>query len=317
MLEIEKPRIECVEEKGGSYAKFVMEPLEKGFGVTIGNALRRILLSSLPGSAVTNIRIAGVDHEFMALKGAKEDVTEVVLNMKGLAVKIDSDDKNFKKTLKLKAHGPCVVTAADIADDDEVHVMNKNMYICSLEEDGELDMEIMVAQGRGYVPADRNKDMSLPIGYIAIDSIYTPVKRASYVVENTRVGQNTDFDKLTLEVTTNGTVSAKEVVSLSAKLMNEYNCLFIELVENMANSSILVSREEDKVHKLLVMSVEDMDLSVRSYNCLKRAGINTVEDLIKKTEDDMLKVKNLGRKSLDEVIHKLESLGLGLKTNED
>ena len=317
MLEIEKPRIECVEEKGGSYAKFVMEPLEKGFGVTIGNALRRILLSSLPGSAVTNIRIAGVEHEFMALKGAKEDVTEVVLNMKGLAVKIDSDDKNFKKTLKLKAHGPCVVTAADIADDDEVHIMNKNMYICSLEEDGELDMEIMVAQGRGYVPADRNKDMSLPIGYIAIDSIYTPVKRASYVVENTRVGQNTDFDKLTLEVTTNGTVSAKEVVSLSAKLMNEYNCLFIELVENMANSSILVSREEDKVHKLLVMSVEDMDLSVRSYNCLKRAGINTVEDLIKKTEDDMLKVKNLGRKSLDEVIHKLESLGLGLKTNED
>ena len=317
MLEIEKPRIECIEEKGGSYAKFVLEPLEKGFGVTIGNALRRILLSSLPGSAVTNIRIAGVDHEFMALKGAKEDVTEVVLNMKGLAVKIDSDDKNFKKTLKLKAHGPCVVTAANIADDDEVHIMNKNMYICSLEEDGELDMEIMVAQGRGYVPADRNKDMSLPIGYIAIDSIYTPVKRASYVVENTRVGQNTDFDKLTLEVTTNGTVSAKEVVSLSAKLMNEYNCLFIELVENMANSSILVSREEDKVHKLLVMSVEDMDLSVRSYNCLKRAGINTVEDLIKKTEDDMLKVKNLGRKSLDEVIHKLESLGLGLKTNED
>jgi DNA-directed RNA polymerase subunit alpha len=195
--------------------------------------------------------------------------------------------------------------------------MNKNMYICTLEEDGDLDMDIMVAQGRGYVPADKNKDMSLPIGYIAIDSLYTPVKRASYVVENTRVGQNTDFDKLTLEVVTNGTVSAKEVVSLSAKLMNEYNCLFIELVENMANSSILVSREEDKVHKLLVMSVEDMDLSVRSYNCLKRAGINTVEDLIKKTEDDMLKVKNLGRKSLDEVIHKLESLGLGLKTNED
>lgn len=317
MLEIEKPRIECIEEKGGSYAKFVLEPLEKGFGVTIGNSLRRILLSSLPGSAVTNIRIAGVDHEFMALKGAKEDVTEVVLNMKGLAVKIDSDDKNFKKTLKLKAHGPCVVTANDIADDDEVHIMNKNMYICTLEEDGDLDMEIMVAQGRGYVPADKNKDMSLPIGYIAIDSIYTPVKRASYVVENTRVGQNTDFDKLTLEVVTNGTVSAKEVVSLSAKLMNEYNCLFIELVETMANSSILVSREEDKVHKLLVMSVEDMDLSVRSYNCLKRAGINTVEDLIKKSEDDMLKVKNLGRKSLDEVIHKLESLGLGLKTNED
>ena len=311
MLEIEKPRIECIEEKGGSYAKFVVEPLEKGFGVTIGNALRRILLSSLPGSAVTNIRMAGVEHEFMALKGAKEDVTEIVLNMKGLAVKIDSDEKNFKKTLKLKAQGPCTV------DDDEVHIMNKNLYICTLEADGVLDMDILVGQGRGYVPADKNKSMSLPIGYIAIDSMYTPVKRASYVVENTRVGQNTDYDKLTLEVTTNGTVSAKEVVSLSAKLMNEYNCLFIELVENMENSSILVSREEDKVHKLLVMSVEDMDLSVRSYNCLKRAGINTVEDLIKKSEDDMLKVKNLGRKSLDEVIHKLESLGLGLKTNED
>ena len=317
MLEIEKPRIECVEDNNGAYARFVVEPLESGFGVTIGNAIRRILLSSLPGSAVTNIRIAGVDHEFMALKGAKEDVTEIVLNMKGLAVKIDSDDKNFKKTLKLKAQGPCVVYASDIADDDEVHIMNKDMYICTLEEDGVLDMDILVGQGRGYVPADKNKNTSLPIGYIAIDSMYTPVKRASYTVENTRVGQNTDFDKVTIEVTTDGTVSAKEVISLSAKLMNEYNNLFIELVQNMANTSILVSREEDKVHKLMVMSVEEMDLSVRSYNCLKRAGINTVEDLIKKSEDDMLKVKNLGRKSLDEVIHKLESLGLGLKTNED
>lgn len=317
MLEIEKPRIECVEENGGSYAKFVVEPLESGFGVTIGNSLRRILLSSLPGSAVTNIRIAGVDHEFMALKGAKEDVTEIVLNMKGLAVKIDSDDKNFKKTLKLYAQGPCVVTANDIVDDDEVHIINKDMYICTLESDGVLDMDILVGQGRGYVPADKNKNVSLPIGYIAIDSMYTPVKRASYIVENTRVGQNTDYDKVTIEVTTDGTVSAKEVISLSAKLMNEYNNLFIELVQNMADTSILVSREEDKVHKLMVMSVEEMDLSVRSYNCLKRAGINTVEDLIKKSEDDMLKVKNLGRKSLDEVIHKLESLGLGLKTNED
>jgi len=317
MLEIEKPRIECLEENGGSYAKFVVEPLESGFGVTIGNSLRRILLSSLPGSAVTNIRIAGVDHEFMALKGAKEDVTEIVLNLKGLAVKIDSDDKNFKKTLKLNAQGPCVVTANDIVDDDEVHIINKDMYICTLESDGVLDMDILVGQGRGYVPADKNKNASLPIGYIAIDSMYTPVKRASYVVENTRVGQNTDYDKVTIEVTTDGTVSAKEVISLSAKLMNEYNNLFIELVQNMADTSILVSREEDKVHKLMVMSVEEMDLSVRSYNCLKRAGINTVEDLIKKSEDDMLKVKNLGRKSLDEVIHKLESLGLGLKTNED
>jgi DNA-directed RNA polymerase subunit alpha len=317
MLEIEKPRIECVEENGGSYAKFIVEPLESGFGVTIGNALRRILLSSLPGSAVTNIRIAGVDHEFMTLKGSKEDVTEIVLNMKGVAVKIDSDDKNFKKTLKLKAQGPCTVTTADIIDDDEVHIIDKTRYICTLEDDGVLDMDIMVGQGRGYVPADKNKDSSLPIGYIAIDSMYTPVKRASYTVENTRVGQNTDFDKLTVEVTTDGTVAAKEVISLSAKLLNEYSNLFIELVQNMANTSILVSREDDKVHKLMVMSVEEMDLSVRSYNCLKRAGINTVEDLIKKSEDDMLKVKNLGRKSLDEVIKKLEDLGLGLKTNED
>ena len=317
MLEIEKPRIDCIDEEGESYSKFVLEPLERGFGITIGNALRRVLLSSLPGAAVTNIKIEGVAHEFTTLKGAKEDVTEIVLNMKGIAIKTASTEMSFKKVLKLKKKGPCVVTAADIEEDDEVHVMNKNMYICTLEADGKLDMEIMVGQGRGYVPADKNKDMSLPIGYIAIDSIYTPVRRASYVVENTRVGQNTDFDKLTLEVTTNGTVSAKEVVSLSAKLMTEYNNLFIELVENMANTSILVSREEDKVHKLLVMSVEDMDLSVRSYNCLKRAGINSVEDLIKKSEDDMLKVKNLGRKSLDEVIHKLESLGLGLKTNED
>lgn len=317
MLEIEKPRIECIEENGGSYAKFVLEPLESGFGVTIGNALRRILLSSLPGSAVTNIRIAGVDHEFMTLKGSKEDVTEIVLNMKNLAVKIDSDDKNFKKTLKLKAQGPCTVTSADIIEDDEVHIINKNLYICTLEDDGVLDMDIMVGQGRGYVPADKNKDISLPIGYIAIDSMYTPVKRASYTIENTRVGQNTDYDKLTLEVTTDGTYSAKDVISLSAKLMNEYIDLFIELVQNMANTSILVSREEDKVHKLMVMSVEEMDLSVRSYNCIKRAGINTVEDLIKRSEDDMLKVKNLGRKSLDEVIHKLESLGLSLKTNED
>ncbi|MBQ8425165.1 MAG: DNA-directed RNA polymerase subunit alpha [Clostridia bacterium] len=317
MLEIEKPRIECVEENGGSYAKFIVEPLESGFGVTIGNALRRILLSSLPGSAVTNIRIAGVDHEFMTLKGSKEDVTEIVLNMKGVAVKIDSDDKNFKKTLKLKAQGPCTVTTADIIDDDEVHIIDKTRYICTLEDDGVLDMDIMVGQGRGYVPADKNKDASLPIGYIAIDSMYTPVKRASYTVENTRVGQNTDFDKLTVEVTTDGTVAAKEVISLSAKLLNEYSNLFIELVQNMANTSILVSREDDKVHKLMVMSVEEMDLSVRSYNCLKRAGINTVEDLIKKSEDDMLKVKNLGRKSLDEVIKKLEDLGLGLKTNED
>lgn len=317
MLEIEKPRIECVEEDGGTYSKFVLEPLERGFGVTIGNALRRVLLSALPGSAVTNIKIEGVAHEFSTLKGCKEDVTEIVLNMKGLAVRTSRDDNNFKKVLHLKKKGPAVVTAADIDEDDEVKVLNPDMYICTLEADGNLDMEIMVGCGRGYVSADHNKDVSLPVGYIAIDSIFTPVRRASYEVENTRVGQNTDYDKLVLEVTTNGTISSKEIVSLAAKLLNEHINMFVELVESMESTSILVSREEDKVHKLMIMSIEDMDLSVRSYNCLKRAGINTVEDLIHKSEDDMLKVKNLGRKSLDEVIHKLESLGLSLKSREE
>lgn len=317
MLQIEKPRIECIEEENGAYAKFVLEPLERGFGVTVGNALRRCLLSSLPGAAVTNIRIAGVEHEFSTLKGSKEDVTEIVLNMKTLAVKTSSTEPSFRKTIKLLAKGPCTVTASMITPDDEVAVLNPDLYICTLEDDAVLDMDIVVGRGRGYEPAERNKDMSLPIGFIAIDSIYTPVRRACYEVENTRVGQNTDYDKLILEVTTNGTVSAKEIISLASKLLVDHVNLFVELVENMANTSLLVSREEDKVHKLMVMSIEDMDLSVRSYNCLKRAGINTVEDLIKKTEEDMLKVKNLGRKSLDEVIHKLESLGLGLKSKEE
>ena len=317
MLEIERPRIECIEEDGGATSKFVLEPLERGFGVTIGNALRRVLLSSLPGAAVTNIKIEGVSHEFTTVKGIKEDVTEIVLNMKGLAVRTESTESTFKKVLHLKKKGPCVVTAADIDEDDQVKILNPQMYICTLEADGILDMEILVGRGRGYVSADHNKDVSLPIGYIAIDSIFTPVRRASYEVENTRVGQNTDFDKLVLDVTTNGTVSGKEVVSLAAKLLNEHINLYVELVESMQNVSILVSREEDKVHKLMTMSIEDMDLSVRSYNCLKRAGINTVEDLIRRTEEDMLKVKNLGRKSLDEVIHKLEGLGLSLKTRED
>ena len=317
MLEIEKPRIECIEEGNGGYAKFVLEPLERGFGVTIGNALRRVLLSSLPGAAVTNIRIAGVDHEFTTLKGAKEDVTEIVLNMKSLAVKTMSTDKNFKKSLSLKVQGPAVVTAADIVADDEVRVLNPDLYICTLEADASLDMEIMVGRGRGYVPADKNKNEALPLGYIAIDSIFTPVRSASYTVENTRVGQNTDFDKLILEVTTNGTVSAKEAISLSAKLLNEHVNLFVELVESMSNTNILVSREEDKVQKLMSMSIEDMDLSVRSYNCLKRAGINTVAELIDRTPEDMMKVRNLGRKSLEEVLAKLKELGLQLNQGEE
>ncbi|MBQ7453265.1 MAG: DNA-directed RNA polymerase subunit alpha [Clostridia bacterium] len=317
MFEIEKPRIECLEDENGSYAKFVLEPLEKGFGTTIGNALRRMLLSSLPGAAAVCIKIAGVQHEFSTLKGCREDVTEIILNIKNLAVKTASTDRNFKKTIYLKVKGPAVVTAKDIMPDDEVQVLNPDLYICSLEADGELDMQIIVGRGRGYVSADKNKSEEYPIGYIAIDSMFTPVKSASYEVENTRVGQNTDFDKLTVEVKTNGTVSAKEVISLASKLLVEHANLFVDLVAEMNSTSILVSREEDKVQKLMEMSIEEMDLSVRSYNCLKRANINTVEDLTKKTEDDMLKVKNLGRKSLDEVIAKLNDLGLGLKVRED
>lgn len=317
MLEIEKPRIVCEEDDNGAYAKFILEPLEKGFGVTIGNALRRVLLSALPGAAAIGIKIEGVSHEFSTVKGVKEDVTEIILNMKGLAVRSASSDRNFTKVLKLKANKAGVVYASDIQFDDEVEILNPNMYICTLESDGKLDMDIFIGRGRGYISADKNKNEQYPIGYIAIDSIFTPVIKVSYDVENTRVGQNTEFDKLILEVTTNGGLSAKEVISLAAKLLNEHVNLFVELVESMASTSMLISREEDKVQKLLEMSIEDMDLSVRSYNCLKRAGINTIDDLIKKSEEDMLKVKNLGRKSLEEVVHKLESLGLSLKKKED
>ena len=317
ILEIEKPRISCEEGENGAYAKFVLEPLEKGFGTTIGNALRRVLLSSLPGAAAIGIKIAGVQHEFTTIKGVKEDVTEIVLNLKNLAVKTSKDDRDFKKVLKLKTNKTGAVYASDITADDEVTVLNPDLYICTLETDGEIDMEITVGRGRGYVAAEDNKIEDAPIGYIPIDAIFTPVKRVSYDVENTRVGQNIDFDKLVLEVTTNGTMSAQEVVSLAAKLLNDHIFMFVELEKEMKNTSILVSREEDKVQKLLEMSIEDMDLSVRSYNCLKRANINTVEDLIKKSEDDMLKVKNLGRKSLDEVIHKLEDMGLGLRTKDE
>ena len=317
MLTIEKPRIICEENENGSYAKFILNPLERGFGVTVGNALRRILLSALPGAAVVCVRIAGVQHEFTSIEGVKEDVTDIILNLKGLAVKTVSDNRDFKKTLKLHAKGPGVVTAAAIQADDEVTILNPNLYICTLEDDVEINIEIVVGRGRGYVTADKNKDESLPIGYIAMDSIFTPVVKVSYDVENTRVGQNTDFDKLILEVTTNGTYTAREVVSLSSKLMNDHMMLFVDLVEDMASNPILVNREEDNVMKLLERSIEDMDLSVRSYNCLKRAGINTIEDLIKRTEDDMLKVKNLGRKSLEEVIYKLSQEGLSLKKREE
>lgn len=317
MIEIERPKVICEEDDNGAYAKFTVEPLEKGFGVTLGNAIRRTLLSALPGAAVTSIKIDGVQHEFSTIKGVKEDVAEIILNLKGLAVKTSSTDETFKKIIHLSHKGAGVVTAGMITPDDEVEILNPDMYICTLESDADLEMDICIGRGRGYVLADKNKDQTAPIGTIATDSNFTPIRKVNFEVQSTRVGQSIDYDKLVIEVTTNGSMSAKEIISLAAKLVNDHLSLFIELVENMASQSLLVSSKEDKVIKLLEMSIEDMDLSVRSYNCLKRANINTVEDLTKKTEDDMLKVKNLGRKSLDEVINKLTGYGLSLKTQED
>ena len=317
MLEIERPKIICEEDENGAYAKFTVEPLEKGFGVTLGNALRRTLLAALPGAAVVAIKIDGVAHEFTTMKGSKEDVTEIVLNMKGLAVKTASTDAGFQKVLHLSHKGAGVVTAGMITPDDQVEILNPDMYICTLEDDASLEMDIYIGRGRGYVLADKNKTEEFPVGTIVMDSNFTPLKKVNFEVQSTRVGQSIDFDKLVLEVVTNGSMSAKEILSLSAKLVNDHLSLFIDLVEDMASQSLLVSSKEDKTIKLLEMSIEDMDLSVRSYNCLKRANINTVEDLTKKTEEDMLKVKNLGRKSLDEVINKLTSYGLGLKKQED
>lgn len=317
MIEIERPKIICEEDENGAYAKFTVEPLEKGFGVTLGNALRRTLLAALPGAAVVAIKIDGVAHEFTTMKGVKEDVTEIVLNMKGLAVKTAVTDAGFQKVLHLSYKGAGVVTAGMITPDDQVEILNPNMYICTLEDDASLEMDIFVGRGRGYVLADKNKSEAFPVGTIVMDSNFTPLKKVNFEVESTRVGQSIDFDKLVLEVVTNGSMSAKEILSLSAKLVNDHLSLFIELVENMANQSLLVSSKEDKQIKLLEMSIEDMDLSVRSYNCLKRANINTVEDLTKKSEEDMLKVKNLGRKSLDEVINKLTGYGLSLRKQED
>lgn len=317
MIEIERPKIICEEDESGAFAKFTIEPLEKGFGVTLGNALRRTLLSALPGAAVIAIKIDGVQHEFTTMKGVKEDVTEIVLNMKGLAVKTASVDPSFQKVIHLTHKGAGVITAGMITPDDQVEILNPDMYICTLEEDASIDMDIYIGRGRGYVLADKNKSEEFPVGTIVMDSNFTPLKKVNFEVQSTRVGQSIDFDKLVLEVVTNGSMSAKEILSLSAKLVNDHLSLFIDLVEDMASQSLLVSSKEDKTIKLLEMSIEDMDLSVRSYNCLKRANINTVEDLTKKTEEDMLKVKNLGRKSLDEVINKLTSYGLGLKKQED
>ena len=315
MMEIETPKIEVTENEDRCYAKIVAEPLEKGFGLTLGNALRRTLLASLPGAAAQGIKFVSGDvkHEFSTVAGIKEDVTEIILNLKNVAFKTATTQPDFKKVLKLAVNGPAVVTAGDIARDSEVEVLTPDAYICTIDKGGVLDMEITVGRGRGYKGAENNKTDE--IDYIAIDSIYTPVKKVSYNVDSTRVGQNTDYDKLTLEVWTNGAFSGKEIISLAAQILGEHINLFS--LSNVLEDTILKPSQAGQEMKIREMNIEDMDLSVRSYNCLKRANIHTVDDLTKKTVDDMLKVRNLGRKSLDEVIAKLNSYGLSLTEKED
>lgn len=316
MIEIEKPRIETADIKSdGTYGRFVLEPLERGYGTTLGNSLRRVLLSSLPGVAVKSIKIDGVQHEFSTIPGVKEDVTEIVLNIKSLTAKIYGD---APKTVYIEAEGEGEVTAGDIKADSEVEILNPGMHIATLGEGAKLHMEIVIDRGRGYVPAERNKaEMIASIGAIPVDSIYTPVLKVNYTVENTRVGQITDYDKLTLEVWTDGTISAKEAVSLAAKVLNEHLNLFVDLSEQAANVEIMVEKGENPQEKVLEMTIEELDLSVRSFNCLKRAGINTVEDLISKSEEEMMKVRNLGRKSLEEVMAKLDALGFSLTPDDE
>ena len=318
MMEIKSPKISFEENESKNYAKFVVEPLERGFGTTIGNSLRRILLSALPGAAAVGIKIAGVEHEFSTIKGVKEEVTEIILNLNTVRFKaVSSLEKAGRQRCSLHANTVGAVTAGDIECATGIEVMNPDQVICTLDDGASIDMEIFVKCGRGYVPATQNKEVLESIGYIPIDSIYTPVVKANYTVESTRVEQSIDFDKLTLEITTDGTTSAKEIASLAAKIMNDHIKLFVDLVENMSEKAILVEPQADSKVKVLEMSVEDLDLSVRSYNCLKRANIHTVDDLTRRTEDDMLKVRNLGKKSLEEVVKKLEDLGLGLKMQED
>lgn len=317
MIEIEKPRIEALDlAADGTYGRFVVEPLERGYGTTLGNSLRRVLLSSLPGVAVTSVKIDGVLHEFSTIEGVKEDVTEIVLNIKDLILKLNGEGP---KTVYIEAEGPCEVTAASIKCDSEVEILCPDTHIATVTEGGKLNMEITVDKGRGYVPAERNKQlMQSVIGVIPVDSIYTPVVKVNYAVSNTRVGQITDFDKLNLEVWTNGTITAQEAVSLAAKIITDHLALFVDLSgEAFVGDSVMVEKDEKGKEKALEMTIEELDLSVRSFNCLKRAGINTVEDLINKTEDDMMKVRNLGRKSLEEVINKLASLGFALRDEEE
>ncbi len=317
MIEIEKPKITCEETNNGCFARFIVEPLDRGFGITLGNCLRRVLLSALPGAAAVGIKINGVQHEFSSLKGVMEDVVDIVLNIKNLAVKTTDTSLDFKTVLRINKYGAGEVTAADFEPNDQVEILNPDLHIATLDDGAKFEMEVFIGRGRGYVPADQNKDDDAPIGYIAVDSIFTPIKKVNYFVNNTRVGQSINYDKLTIEVETNGTLTAREVISLSAKLVNDHIGLFVELVDSMAEMETLVSREEDKQTKVLEMTIEDMDLSVRSYNCLKRAGICTVEDLTKKSESDLAKVKNLGKRSLEEVAEKLQSYGLSLRNDEE
>ena len=313
MLEMDKPKIEC-EVKEDNYGVFVVEPLVRGFGTTLGNSLRRVLLSSLPGVAVTSIKIEGVQHEFATIDGVKEDVTEIILNLKKLIATLHSD---MPKTLTIEATGPCEVTGADISPDADVEIINPDLHIATLNEDGKLSMELTLDHGKGYVLADKNKKPGLPIGTIAIDSIFTPITKVNYIVENTRVGQQTDFDKLSLHVWTDGSIRPDEACSHAARILEEHLSLFTNLSGEASSIDIFVEKEEAKKEKILEMSIEELDLSVRSFNCLKRANINTVEELVQKSEDDMMKVRNLGRKSLEEVAQKLAALGLSLRRNDE
>ena len=314
MIEIEKPTINKYIDEDGNYGKFVVEPLERGYGTTLGNALRRILLSSLPGAAVTSVKIDGVLHEFSTIPGVKEDVTEIILNLKKLAIRLNGE--NTKRVI-INAVGPKEVTAADIIGDSDLEIFNPELHIATLEENATLVMEINMARGRGYVPAEMNKTESTPISVIPVDSIYTPVRKVNFTVENTRVGQVTDYDRLVLEIWTDGSITPDEGVSIGAKIMQEHLNLFIQLTDATGAMEIMVEKEEDQKEKALEMTIEELELSVRSFNCLKRAAINTVEELTQKSEEDMMKVRNLGKKSLDEVKAKLEELGLRLRPSDE
>ena len=319
MFDFERPNIEVAEiSEDKKYGRFVVEPLERGYGITLGNSLRRIMLSSLPGAAVSQVKIEGVLHEFSSIPGVKEDVTEIIMNIKSLAIR-DNSETNEPKTAYIEFEGEGVVHASDIQADQDIEIMNPDLVIATLsgDKDTKLYMELTITKGRGYVSADKNKTDDLPIGVIAIDSIYTPVERVNVTVENTRVGQITDFDKLTLDVYTNGTLEPDEAVSLAAKVLSEHLSLFIDLSENAKTAEVMIEKEDDEKEKVMEMSIDELELSVRSYNCLKRAGINTVEELTNKTSEDMMKVRNLGRKSLEEVLAKLKELGLQLKPSDE